>query len=137
MATGIGRDAFERNGVDDGVIAGTGEQRGESLFLTKSREDLRAGHREGGLYRSRLGGLSKLAGNFDRPVFSRVSGVRHVFAKRNSRGRPGACHRFGYELSSGDVRPCFICPVFIVSFSHCPSWLTLLMDRRQVASKAP
>src|SRR5262245_21323370 len=126
VTAGIGRDAFERDGVDDGVIAGAGEERGKSLFLAESREDLRAGHRERGLHRSRLGGLGELAGNFDRLVFCRVSGARLVFPKGDNRGRPGAGHRFGYKPSSGDVRSRLFSPVFIVGFIHSLSWLTFV-----------
>src|SRR5215510_8551331 len=126
VATGVGRYAFEHYRIDDVVIAGTGEERGESLFLAESREDLRSGHREGGLYRRRLGGLGEFAGNFDRPVFRRVGGVRLVFSECYNSGRPGAGHRFGYKLSSGDVRPRFFGAVFIVSFIHSPSWLTFI-----------
>ncbi len=82
VATGVGRNAFERDGVDDGVIAGAGEERGKPFFLAESREDLRASHRESGLHRRRLGGLGERVGNFDRPVFSGVSGAPICLPRR-------------------------------------------------------
>src|SRR5215813_8724124 len=127
VAARVGWDAFERDGVDDGVIAGTGEERGESFFLAESRENLRASHREGCLQRSRLAGLGEYIRNFDRLVFSSVSGVRLVFPEGNNRRPSGAGHRFGDELSSGDVRPGFLDFIFVISVVHRLSWWLLLL----------
>jgi hypothetical protein len=85
-----GGDAGRCDGVNDRVVAGAREERGDTFFLARAREDLGAGHRKG----ERLRGCGRGGGELRRYPNGRDAAGRILLtgALRASGGRrPPEC----------------------------------------------